>query len=93
MWWCARRRFQKTFEHVSGLREHPLDELVSIPNDARLIAELSTPLWFLTESGKIKIESKSAMAKRGVKSPDRGDSVVLLLSADAAGTPWHDGFY
>lgn len=79
-WWNLRRRFQRTYEHVSGIREYPLDELISIPNHNVLINELTTVLMKYTESGKIKIESKADMKKRGVKSPDYADALVYCFA-------------
>jgi phage terminase large subunit len=76
LWWIARTRFEKTYEHVNGLAVHPVDELVSIPNHPQLIADLSLPCYFPTENGKIQIESKKQMRTRGVKSPDFGDAFV-----------------
>jgi phage terminase large subunit len=76
LWWMVRVRFEKTYEHVNGMAVHPLDELISIPNHPQLIADLGVPRYFPTETGKIQIESKKQMAKRGVKSPDYGDACV-----------------
>jgi hypothetical protein len=80
LWWDARTRFEKTYEHVNGIKVHPLDELISIPNDIELIRELSTPKFEIQTSGKIKIESKEQMRKRGVKSPNKADAVLLCLA-------------
>lgn len=77
MWWLVRSRFEKTYEFVEQGIAHPPEELISIPNDPELIAQLSQPLNFRTESGKIQIESKEALKKRGVKSPDRAEALVL----------------
>lgn len=79
-WWNLRRRFQRTYEHVNGIREYPLDELISIPNHHVLINELTTVLMKYTETGKIKIESKADMKKRGVKSPDYADALVYCFA-------------
>lgn len=80
LWWVMRRRFEKTFEYVEMGVDHPLDELISIPNHPQLIQELSSVLHFRTESGKIQIESKQQMAKRGVKSPDYAESLMLTFA-------------
>lgn len=83
LWWKARRRFQKTYEHVLWLRgeegghQHPTEELISIPNHPQLIAELSMPTYKRTETGKIQIESKEKMRERGVASPDHADALVV----------------
>jgi phage terminase large subunit len=76
-WYTLRERFRRTHEHVQGLAQYPLDELISIPNHPQLIAELSTPLIETTETGKMRLESKEKMARRGIKSPDYGDALVL----------------
>lgn len=81
-WWLLRTRFEKTFEHVSGEATHPLDELISIPNEPELIAQLSQPKWFRTETGKIQIESKKDMQKRGIKSPDHADALMMAFLPD-----------
>lgn len=84
LYWKLRSRFEKTWEAVEEGVQHPLDELISIPNDPQLIAELCVPLYFRTETGKIKIESKEAMAKRGVASPDHADALVYTEAGEGA---------
>ena len=58
------------------------DEMISIPNHPQLIAELSMPLAQRTASGKIKIESKDDMHRRGLKSPNYADALVLAFHAE-----------
>ena len=53
---------------------------VKIPHDDRLWAELAAPRYHFTSSGKIQVESKEAMKKRGINSPDRADAVCLSLA-------------
>jgi hypothetical protein len=77
LWWSLRTRFERTFEHVSGQAVHEASSMISIPNHPQLIAELSLPLHFRTESGKIKMESKEQLARRGIKSPDFAEALVL----------------
>jgi hypothetical protein len=43
-------------------------------DDDALIGELTTPRYQILSSGKIKVESKSDMKKRGVKSPNCADA-------------------
>ena len=71
-----RRRFEKTFEHVTGVREYPPDELISIPSHSELTAQLSMPLMIPVAGGKSGIESKQDMVKRGIKSPDYADALA-----------------
>ena len=55
-----------------------------LPNDDELIAELVSPIYSYTSSGKIKIEAKEAMKKRGIKSPDKADALALTMASSAA---------
>jgi len=48
-----------------------------LPNDTELVAQLSTRKYTLNSKGKIILESKDAMKKRGIPSPDKGDAVTL----------------
>lgn len=52
-------------------------ELV-LPDDNDLIGQLSTRRYGMTEQSKIRVESKEAMKKRGLHSPDEADCVLLL---------------
>lgn len=52
-------------------------ELV-LPDDNDLIGQLSTRKYGMTEQSKIRVESKEAMKKRGLHSPDEADCVLLL---------------
>ena len=55
-----------------------------LPVDDELEAELASPLYKYTSSGKIKIESKDEMRKRGIKSPDKADALALTMASSAA---------
>jgi hypothetical protein len=55
-----------------------------IPNDEELVAELATVRYFFTSSGKMQVEGKDDIRKRGLKSPDKADSFVLTFASDAA---------
>ena len=57
---------------------------VKLPRDDALYAELAAPRYHFTSSGKLQVESKEAMKKRGVASPDRADAVC------SAGQRSHD---
>jgi hypothetical protein len=85
MWWVMRDRFLKTFEYVLFLKgeeggvEHPLDELIVMPDDHALQTQLSLPTWDRTATGKVLIESKRSMQNRGVKSPDYADALAFTF--------------
>lgn len=84
-WYLLARRFEKTWEHVEGKRHYPEEELIQIPNNGNLIAQLSSVKRLDTEAGKIKAESKDSMIKRGVQSPDEADALVLAYIPRAGG--------
>jgi phage terminase large subunit len=54
-----------------------------IPANEDLIAELATVRYSFNSSGKMKIESKDDIRRRGLKSPDMADALVLTFASDA----------
>lgn len=79
MWWALRKRFIRTWEHKNKVKTHAPDDLISIPNDRELANELSQPKYQFTTNGKIKIESKKDMKKRGIKSPNKADALGMCF--------------
>ena len=65
---------------------------VRIPNDDGLVTELASPIYKYTSTGKIKIESKEEMRKRGIKSPDKADALALTMGSSAAAFSVKDSF-
>jgi hypothetical protein len=57
--------------------------MISLPNHPQLLAELSLPLVFRLDTGKLRLEQKDKMRARGVKSPDFGDSLAYCFAEDA----------
>ena len=53
--------------------------MISVPNHPELIAQLSLPIYMSTEQGKVQIESKDDMRRRGIESPDFADALVLAF--------------
>jgi phage terminase large subunit len=51
-----------------------------IADDEALIAELTGPTYDYSSNGKIVVESKRDMKKRGIKSPNRADAFLLTLA-------------
>lgn len=82
LWWSLRLRFWRTYQHVNGLRTYPHDELIALPRNipAKLISQLSGRLCKTTSSGKLALESKDDLRRRGVKSPDWADSLVYAFA-------------
>lgn len=53
---------------------------VCMVQDDALIAELTLPSYRITSSGKIQVESKDELKKRGVTSPDLADAFCLTFA-------------
>ena len=54
-----------------------LQQGLSLPNDEELAGQLSAPKYEFDSAGRIVIEKKEDMKKRGVDSPDRADALCL----------------
>ena len=65
LWWRGREWFQS--------RD------CSIPNDEKLIAELTGPTYDFHSNGKIVVESKKDMKERSLKSPNKADALLLTF--------------
>lgn len=64
-----------------NLREDIKNKKISLPDDKELINQLCSIKYGFTRKGKIKIESKDDMKRRGFKSPDKADSLAIAWSA------------
>lgn len=89
IWWLCRTALQRTYEHVlflegkEGGKQHLLTDLLALPsgdkNSDQLCLELSLVKWGKNDKGKITIEKKEALAKRGIASPDFADALMLTF--------------
>lgn len=52
---------------------------IVLEEDQKTFAQISSRKYFLTSSGKIELESKKEMKKRGLDSPDRADALALSV--------------
>jgi phage terminase large subunit len=86
VWWLARTALQRTHEHVlwiegRGGKEHDVTELMALPSGDKdsdqLCLELSLVKWFRNDKGKIVIEKKEELKRRGINSPDYADALML----------------
>lgn len=75
-WWDLRVRFQRTFRAVNGEGTYPADDLISIPNDSKLITELSQPTYSINTAGKIVVDK----APDGTRSPNKADAVMICFA-------------
>jgi hypothetical protein len=62
-----------------------------LPKDDGLL-ELAVPRYSFLSNGKLKVESKSDLKKRGLNSPDYADSFLLTLASDAASGAGSPGY-
>lgn len=85
-WWILADRFRNTHLAVTNGESFPADEMISLSSDIdaklldRLIDELSEPKRDYDNQGKVKVESKKDLAKRGIASPNLADSVIIATS-------------
>lgn len=83
-WWALRERFHETYKAVVEGKAISTEELISIPSDldlaSELVSELSRPKRESDPAGKIIVESKKKMKKRGINSPNLADSLVMCYA-------------
>lgn len=81
-WWTLADRFKNTFDAVNG-KPYDKEKVISLSADLpgldKLSAELSQPRREYV-NGKVKVEGKEAMKKRGVNSPNLADALVMCFS-------------
>jgi hypothetical protein len=73
----ANRRAEVYWKLRQLFEEHRFD---IDPLDEELAAQLTSIKWFVTH-GRIQIESKEQMKRRGLPSPDRADAFMMATSA------------
>jgi hypothetical protein len=73
---CMRLRDELWFKG----REWFQDRSCCMPQDDALIAELTAPTYTFTSTGKMVVESKADMKKRGMRSPDLADAFLLTFA-------------
>lgn len=83
-WWRLRERFYKTYRAVKHGDVYPVDELISLDSNMAdldyLRAELSRPYVDYDNNGRVKVESKKDMRKRGIPSPNKADALVMCFA-------------
>ena len=85
------------FENSTGLmwgavRERLRTEKLELWNDQEQTAQLSNRKYRVNSDGKIVLERKEEMKKRGLKSPDRADALVLAVADLPRGKVTHHSF-
>jgi hypothetical protein len=74
MWWAGRLMFQP-----QRLDDGSVAQMVRIENDRRLLAQLSAPSFGSDAAGRLTIERKKDLKRKGQPSPDRAEAVLLAL--------------
>jgi phage terminase large subunit len=67
-----------------AVRDWLRERACKLPSDADLRQELVSPTYTFTSTGKIVVEGKQALKKRGLRSPDIADSLCLTFASNAA---------
>lgn len=73
MWWNARTLIQPIVTTEDVRQDVKLDI------DRKAMAQLSGPTYRADSTGRIVIESKKDMKRRGMSSPDRAEAILLAL--------------
>ena len=73
---CMRLRDELWFKGREWFQERSC----SMPQDDGLIAELTAPTYTFSSTGKMVVESKADMKKRGMRSPDLADAFLLTFA-------------
>lgn len=81
LWWNLRLRFQRTHDHIENGVHYPDDQMISMEavRDSDLCSELAAPKFIITNNGKIAVENKKDMKKRGIESPNLADAMVMAF--------------
>jgi hypothetical protein len=61
---------------------------IVIPNDEKLVAQLTSRRKLYDSKGREKLESKADLASRGVESPDRADALIGAVMMGIGGNPY-----
>lgn len=83
-WWLVADRLRNTYNAVRNGQKFDVDEMIflssEMPHLDKLIDELSTPRKDYDKAGRVKVESKKDLAKRGVPSPNLADAFIQAFS-------------
>lgn len=70
MWWATRQLIQPT---EAG------EQILWLDVDIKELAQLNAPMYGTDSTGRIQIEKKDHLKKRGMKSPDRAEAILLAV--------------
>ncbi len=80
-WWGLRDRFIATYRAINGQKIDDESQFISLPSEMPylddLITEISQPKQAYDAVGRVKVESKDELKKRGIRSHNLADALVL----------------
>ena len=83
-WWHVRDRFFNTWRAINHGDVFPADQLISLSSEIKdleyLKAELSRPRVDYDNNGRVKVESKKDLKKRGIPSPNKADALIMAFA-------------
>ena len=85
-WWDVARRLKNVKDAIDNGTVYDPSDLISISSEIgdeyieQLKNELSTPRQDRDSAGKVKVESKADLKKRGIDSPNVADAAIMALS-------------
>lgn len=83
-WQSVADRCYNTWRAVNHGDKFSADQLISISSKMKdyeyLIAELSRPQIDYDSNGRVKVESKKDMKKRGIPSPNKADAFIMAFA-------------
>lgn len=80
-WWELADRFRNTYNAINGKPYDP-EKLVSLSSEIKHLDKLKAELTMPNRdyaNGKVKVESKADMKKRGIASPNLADAFVMAF--------------
>jgi len=80
----ADRYFNKRAEIWAKMKLWLDDEPCMLPSRDDLLSDLTAPRYSFDSNGRLKLESKEDMKKRGCRSPDLGDSLALTFAEEVS---------
>ncbi|WOO51111.1 PBSX family phage terminase large subunit [Hafnia alvei] len=84
-WQLVADRFYNTWRAIEHGDKFTDDQLISISSEMKdieyLKAELSRPQVDYDSNGRVKVESKKDMKKRGIPSPNKADAFIMAFSS------------
>ena len=82
--WSANPGYLNKRAEMWGNMKEWLKDGGAIENDDLLCSDLVGPEAFVTDKGKIQLESKDSMKRRGIPSPNRADALALTFAFPVA---------